>query len=395
MADEQDRWLDRETAEILLRGESLEAVDPAARDRAERLAEALGALTAPPVPTSEELPGEAAALAAFRKVRAERADEAAGAPSRRGRGASAPPADTGLIRIGPRGEGTRRPGRFRPLRLGLVAALTVGMVGGVAVAAGTGVLPQPFGDAGPDPAATVSAAASPDRPLTSPSPPAGVRGGPVPGGPTTGEPGRDERADGEEEDRDTDTGTDSGDRETGESGGGRQTLVAACRDARAGRELDDARRRALKEAAGSTSKIGKYCRNLLSGSGADARDRDTGRDAGDNGEAARERKPHKDAGGKGDNEGRGNKGGKGGKGGHGGEGGKGSTGGKGGGKGGGDKDGKGDDDDGGHIAPPAGHHGPHALPALPALPRLHGQGPTYLPHHRPAISDTLSDLRVS
>ncbi|MEU7253325.1 hypothetical protein AB0A87_35185, partial [Streptomyces sp. NPDC045251] len=80
MADEQDRWLDRETAEILLRGESLEAVDPAARDRAERLAEALGALTAPPVPASEELPGEAAALAAFRKARAERADEAAGAP---------------------------------------------------------------------------------------------------------------------------------------------------------------------------------------------------------------------------------------------------------------------------------------------------------------------------
>ncbi|MFC1263494.1 hypothetical protein ACFBEZ_32430, partial [Streptomyces sp. CC302I] len=62
MADEQDRWLDRETAEILLRGESLEAVDPAARDRAERLAEALGALAAAPAPTSEEMPGEAAAL---------------------------------------------------------------------------------------------------------------------------------------------------------------------------------------------------------------------------------------------------------------------------------------------------------------------------------------------
>lgn len=56
MADEQDRWLDRATAEILLRGESLEAVDPAVRDRAERLAGTLGALSVPPVPTSGELP---------------------------------------------------------------------------------------------------------------------------------------------------------------------------------------------------------------------------------------------------------------------------------------------------------------------------------------------------
>ncbi|XUN59991.1 hypothetical protein ACRAS7_00015 [Streptomyces lividans] len=64
MADEQDKWLDRETAEFLLRGEPLEGADPAVRDRAERLVAALGAL-APPVPAGEEL--QAAALAAFRK----------------------------------------------------------------------------------------------------------------------------------------------------------------------------------------------------------------------------------------------------------------------------------------------------------------------------------------
>lgn len=75
MADEQDGWLDRETAEILLRGESLKAVDPAVRDRAERLAETLDALAAYPAPTSGELPGEAAALAAFRKARADDAAE--------------------------------------------------------------------------------------------------------------------------------------------------------------------------------------------------------------------------------------------------------------------------------------------------------------------------------
>ncbi len=396
MADEQDRWLDRETAEILLRGESPEAVDPAARERAERLVEALGALAAPPVPTSGELPGEAAALAAFRKVRAERADEAAGAPAGRGRAGAVPPSDAGLIRIGPRGEGARRPRRSRPLRLGLAAALTVGMVGGVAVAAGTGVLPRPFDGAGPDPAATVSAAASPDRPLTSPSPLDGVRGGSVPGGPTAGAPDRDESVDGTAEDR----GTDSGDRGTGGSGGGRQALAAACRDVRAGRELDDARRRALKEAAGSPSKVGKYCRNVLAGPETAAQDRDTGRDAGENGEAgeaAREREPRKDGGGNGGKE---DKGDKGDRGDDGGKDGKGDKGGKSGGKDGdkgdkGDKDDKDDDDDGGHIVPPAGqHYRPHA-PSGPTYPRR--QWSAYPPHVSFPTGDitsgTASDLR--
>ncbi|MDV9173534.1 hypothetical protein R6V09_25965, partial [Streptomyces sp. W16] len=63
------RWLDRETAELLLRGESLEAVDPAARDQAERLARTLGALSVEPTSGKTELPGEEAALAAFRAAR--------------------------------------------------------------------------------------------------------------------------------------------------------------------------------------------------------------------------------------------------------------------------------------------------------------------------------------
>ncbi|CAM5249034.1 hypothetical protein STENM223S_03265 [Streptomyces tendae] len=143
MADEQDKWLDRETAEFLLRGEppeGLESADPAARDRAERLVVALGALAPPPAPSDEELPGEAAALAAFRKVHAERADASAQARAALGRGAAPGLRDTGVVRIGPRGEGARRARWSRPLRLGLAAALAVGMVGGVAVAAGTGVL---------------------------------------------------------------------------------------------------------------------------------------------------------------------------------------------------------------------------------------------------------------
>lgn len=160
MADEQDKWLDRETAEFLLRGEPLEGADPAVRDRAERLLAALGAL-APPVPAGEELPGEAAALAAFRKVRAEQADASAGVSAAVGHGAADRLSGAGPVRVGSRGEGARRPRRGRPLRLGLAAALTVGMIGGVAAAAGTGVLPTPFDRTEPEPAATVSAAASP------------------------------------------------------------------------------------------------------------------------------------------------------------------------------------------------------------------------------------------
>ncbi|CAM5658953.1 hypothetical protein [Streptomyces fumanus] len=170
MADEQDRWLDRETAELLLRGESLESVDPAVRDRAERLASTLAALSAPTPPTSGELPGEAAALAAFREARAASADAAGAGSGVPGRDARGRGLDAGLVRLGGRDNDAGRPRRTRPLKLGLAAALTAGMVGGAGIAAATGVLPTPFGDhRAPDPAASVSTAATPDRPPASPS----------------------------------------------------------------------------------------------------------------------------------------------------------------------------------------------------------------------------------
>ncbi|MGW7282096.1 hypothetical protein ACWGIV_28150 [Streptomyces sp. NPDC054844] len=383
MADEQDRWLDRETAEILLRGESLEAVDPAARDRAERLAGALGALSAPPVPASGELPGEAAALAAFRKVRAERADVPEGASAALGHGTATPPSDAGLVRIGPRGDGARRPRRHRPLRLGLAAALTVGMIGGAAVAAGTGALPTPFDGTRPDPAATVSAAASPDRPLASPSPLDGAQGGPVPGSPSPGAPDRGSARDGADGDTDQDTDEDTdADADGRASGGGRSGLAASCRDVRAGKGLDGVRRRALKEAAGGSSQVVTYCGNLLAGTDGAAQDRSGGREGGrdsdESGERNRDRETGRGSGDKGDRSG------KGGEEGRGGEGGK---------KGGGDDGGKDDDDDGHHIAPPAGqHHDPHAPPAYAPLPR---QRPAYPPHTSSTVADLPLDLRFS
>ncbi|MFH9576003.1 hypothetical protein [Streptomyces sp. NPDC017230] len=381
MADEQDRWLDRETAEILLRGESPEAVDPAVRDRAERLARALGALSAPPVPSSAELPGEAAALAAFRKVRAERADAGAGTSDAPGRGAAPRPSDAGLVRIGKRDEGAGRPRWSRHLRLGLAAALTVGMVGSVAVAAGTGVLPTPFDGAEPEPGATVSAAASPDRPLSSPSPLDGARGGSTPGGARPGAPERDGAGGGTAEDRDS--GSASDDRADG-SRGGRPGLAASCREMGAGKEVEGARSRALKEAAGGSSRVGKYCRSLLAGTDGAAQDRDSGTEGrafDESAKSTRERETERETGDSDDKNDKSDKNAKGDKGGKGDEGGKGGEGGK---KGGDDKGGKDDeDDDGPHIAPPAGHHhDPHAPSAFVPLPQ---QRPNHPPHTSSAV----------
>ncbi|MFF5483353.1 hypothetical protein ACFY5C_39390 [Streptomyces sp. NPDC012935] len=293
MADEQYRWLDRETAERLLRGESLEAVEPVDRDQAERLAKTLEALTAEPPLSSAELPGEAAALAAFRAARAGRLTGSAnvvhGPASGASEGCADPEAgfgDVGLVRIGGADNGVRRPRWARPVRLGLAAALAVGMVGGVAVAAGTGVLTSPFvGDEGGRPAATVSAPVPPERPLLSPSPEGGVRGGPTPDddsqAPT--DPGATEGAEpgGPAPDRGSAPDRDKAAR------GWWKVATAYCRDLHDGKELSKDRRRALESAAGGSERVRKYCKGVLkavsdgtwgkSGGGKDT-DRDRDRD---------------------------------------------------------------------------------------------------------------------
>jgi hypothetical protein len=329
MADEQHRWLDRETAERLLSGESLEAVDMAARDRAERLAKTLDALTAEPSPTSAELPGEAAALAAFREARAHRADDwvsgAAQAPARAGTRSS----DAGLVRLGGPDGGDPRPRRSRTVRFALAAALTVGMVGGVAAAVGTGVLPTPFGESEADPAATVSAAATPNRPLGTPSP-AAPGSEPVPDGSAGAGQGAS---------RDTARGGStpgtggSGDR-TGRPGRTGAEALSACRDMRDGKGLAADRRRTLEGAAGGSSYVKKYCEGVLKGATAtddDATSR-TQRD-GKDGKGSKDGKEDDGEAGRGDN-GRGESG---------------STGGQGG------RDGNGDGADAPRLAPD--HHG--------------------------------------
>ncbi|GAA2948383.1 MULTISPECIES: hypothetical protein [Streptomyces] len=279
MADEQYRWLDRETAERLLSGEPLEAVDGADAGQAERLARTLGALSASPPLTSEELPGEAAAMAAFRKARAERADAAASlpAPETTGGKAAAEVVDAGLVRIGTsRGSGSgavRRPRWARPARLALAAVLAVGMVGGIAVAAGTGVL-TPFGGDEPDPGSSVSAAVSPPgRPLESPSPSDPVQGGSIPddapSGPAAGGAGGSGRGEARDDAAPKPGSGERGDR----PGDSRRKITSACRDLRDGKRLNADRRRALRDAAGGT-RVWKYCKGVLSTTGSRSTDRD-------------------------------------------------------------------------------------------------------------------------
>ncbi|MEU1296882.1 hypothetical protein ABZ439_31245 [Streptomyces sp. NPDC005840] len=253
MADEQSRWLDRATAEILLRGESLEAVPADTREQAERLARTLDSLAAEPPKPGAELPGEAAALAAFRAVRAERdqaRDLTAGPVRSRA-------SDAGLVRIGGVGRDPGRPRWSRPVRLGLSAVLAAGMVGGVAVAATSGVLPTPFGGDEPSPGASVSAAATPELPLMSPSPKGVLPGEPTPGGSTSVTPG------GGPGDRPSATPGRGDDTVTGRWSG----APAACRDVRDGKELTADRRRALQGAAGGPGRVLNYCRAVLSDAG--------------------------------------------------------------------------------------------------------------------------------
>lgn len=175
MADEQYEWLDKGAAERLLRGEPVDPVGGHSCTDAERLVAALEAAARSARPATGELPGEAAALAAFRTAtRSARARTRANA---RTRGAVEQAGGlTGVevlepVRIGAvsvphapapsAGAGRGRSARWsRPVRFGLVASLAGCALGGVAVAAGAGMLPGPFGEHAPVPATSVSAAAT-------------------------------------------------------------------------------------------------------------------------------------------------------------------------------------------------------------------------------------------
>ncbi|MFE7073232.1 hypothetical protein ACFU96_24420 [Streptomyces sp. NPDC057620] len=301
------RWLDRDAAERLLRGEPLEAVDADIRAQADRLAEALGelggaratgaapaaedavdAVGAVGAPGAEyapigaagdrgaELPGEEAALAAFRSARSGRSEETVFAGPARTRPSAPFPSpssptslgaslDAGLVRLGRFTPDRRaRSPWSRPVRFGLAAALAAGMIGGVAVAATAGVLA--FGGGGPEPGTSATADVTQDRPLRTPSPEATRRGDdPRPEG-SAGAPTGGSSAPAGEAPEGTGTGAQPDSDDTGRQNrqGQRWARIAsACRDIRDGKDLDAGRRRTLEDAARGAEQVQKYCKGIL------------------------------------------------------------------------------------------------------------------------------------
>jgi hypothetical protein len=178
------------------------------------------------------------------------------------------------------------------VRLGIVAALAAGMIGGVAVAAGTGVLPTPFRDDSPHPAATISAAQTPRQPSLSPSPEASKGDGsqvPVPGATTSAPAGA-----GSGDDEAQGPGAPSGQPDSSDAGRSARAREwwaktrSYCRDVLDGKTLESGRRRVLVDAAGGGRRVTKYCKGVLGRAGANSgedwgdqgRQGDTGSDSG-------------------------------------------------------------------------------------------------------------------
>ncbi|MFE2594997.1 hypothetical protein ACFXCZ_00615 [Streptomyces sp. NPDC059396] len=287
MADERDAWLDKDAAERLLRGEPVEAMDKDVLAGSERLARALRDIAAIAYANDTELPGEAAALAAFRR---------AGAA---GEGSAADPGagDSVLVRLAlaPRAASRSRTGR--PVRRRFAVAVAACALGGIAMAAGAGVMPPLFaGEEDPVPANSISSAATP-RPFVTSSP-ADARGTGVPaGGPSAD--GREQPvphissedgtegaggADGAEDTRDNAAHSGQGGQD-GQGGDERSFTAAsgdkaaafyrktleACRDLRRG-TIDEERRQALETLAEGRQEAELFCARLLDGR--DGRDGD-------------------------------------------------------------------------------------------------------------------------
>jgi len=261
MADERYEWLDKVAAERLLRGEPVEAADEHARIQAARLSGALEGAGPAGYPDDGEMPGEAAAMAAFRKARADSA---------------VPAGDTlGPVRLAVPARPAKNTRFGRPVRFGIVVAVACCALGGVAAAAGTGLLPTPFHDDEPMPATSVSAAATPDT-LASESPTGGTaspepssEAPPTPSSPPPASSGSGTGPDagdappsgGPTGGSDTQPGG-SGEKDQDKSPDWYRKSVEACRDYRSG-DLTSERKRRLEAAAKGPKGVERFCKRLL------------------------------------------------------------------------------------------------------------------------------------
>ncbi|QLH22394.1 hypothetical protein [Streptomyces sp. Rer75] len=289
--DHRYSWLDDKAAERLLRGEPVEGqhgTPDGRNDRphaeAERLAAVLGAVAEAGRRTdgaaadgTAPLPGEEAAVAAFRAAHTKPSVVAISAEGQVGGKSTriARPADPAAPRTGWRGI-------RRPLRAGMVAAVAGCALSGFAVAAAAGVLP--FGQSGgtPGPGTSVSdtgpgsgesarpeiseddgASPDPHAPGTS----EGAQGRGVPGG-DDGKGKRDRHDKHDRRDKSGKPGAWKSGTGIGPDNGTGQRALGACRrylaaEAGTGPDVGPTALKKLTRAAGSRSAIHDYCVQLV------------------------------------------------------------------------------------------------------------------------------------
>ncbi|MCZ1001663.1 hypothetical protein O1M63_32265 [Streptomyces mirabilis] len=138
------------------------------------------------------------------------------------------------------------------------------------------MLPTPFRDDSPHPAATISAAQTPRQPSLSPSPEASKADGsqaPVPGATTSAPTGA-----GSGGDEAQGPGAPSGQPDSSDAGRSARAREwwartrSYCRDVLDGKTLESGRRRVLVDAAGGGRRVTKYCKDVLGRAGANTGD---------------------------------------------------------------------------------------------------------------------------
>ncbi|MFI1796732.1 hypothetical protein ACH427_05135 [Streptomyces sp. NPDC020379] len=345
--DHRYDWLDDDAVERLLTPAQSPSADPEAEPR---LAALLRALTPEPARPDHALPGEEAALAAFRTARAQRTREAhafaeetapaavpgehasplrpdvsdvpgvagvdhglaAASRAAHGRIPGSPvvdeasdavarplvgaaesttrvnhPASAPAARLGVAEKARGLFGRWRPVKVALAMAVAGCALGGVAVAAGTGVLSAPFGRAAGEPETSASVSALDDTGMETPLPPSGApsaspspgKGGgsrasgaphaPAPsgGGATAGHGGKENRpGDTPSASPSHDGGQDHDGGDADAARGGTVWAARLCRDflaaqQRRGQDVDEHDLRDLERfaGAGSADALREYC----------------------------------------------------------------------------------------------------------------------------------------
>lgn len=261
MAHERETWLDHGVAELLLRGRPVGTTGEHAQAQADRLARALEEAVPVAYADSAELPGEAAALAAFRQSVGTAAGPAGA------RSWDADDAGIGTVRLAPGRRGIRLPSVGRPLRLGMAAAMAGCALSGVA--AGAGFLYAPSaGESPPQPSNSISDALTP-APLVSESPSSSLNTPPLTSDPGAG---RDSDSPGASSDAMTGDPVDKSRKSQGtgngwKKGGGEKwyaKLVQACQEYRNG-TISAGKRKLLEDAAKGPQGVNRLCNQLLSG----------------------------------------------------------------------------------------------------------------------------------